>query len=305
MDVAAVRRLFEAKGRPANDPLIVHVATVEQAAALTIGMSDDARALGAEFWPGPLTMVLPRHPGVPTEVTAGLDTVAIRIPAHPIARALLEAAQIPVAAPSANLFSRPSPTTAAHVQHDLEGRIDIIIDGGATPLGVESTVVDVTLTPPRVLRPGGISLEKLRRVVPGACVTNSTVADTEAVASPGLLSHHYSPRTPMALYLGETGAARTALARRIEEATSKGLKVGVLAMREHIDTFRGVPVTVADLGSQHDADEVARRLYASMRQLDAAHLDLILAHLPTRSDGVWSAITDRLSRAATEHVTVP
>lgn len=305
LDVAAVRRIFEAKGRPANDPLIVHVSSVEQVAALTTSMPAEATTLANAFWPGPLTIVLARHDSVPRDVTAGLDTVAVRVPAHPVARALLAAAGVPVAAPSANLFSRPSPTTAAHVLQDLDGRIDIVIDGGPTLVGVESTVVDLTSMPPRVLRPGGIPVERLRDLLPRLEMAAASVAGGEAAPSPGLLSQHYSPRTPMALYAGPLAPARQALMKRIQEATADGLTVGLLATREQAAAMSHLPVVVADLGSEQDPDAVARRLFAAIRELDAANLDLIVMLEIAGRDGLWRAIGDRLTRAATEHVIVP
>jgi len=165
-DAAAVRRLFAAKGRPAEDPLIVHIASLDALAALVSARPPAVDALAARFWPGPLTLVLRRSTLVPDEVTAGLDTVAIRVPAHPVAHALLAAAGIPVAAPSANLFSRPSPTRAGHVLEDLDGRIDLVLDGGRTQVGVESTVLDLSGDVPEVLRPGAVTLEMLRPLLP-------------------------------------------------------------------------------------------------------------------------------------------
>jgi L-threonylcarbamoyladenylate synthase len=250
-------------------------------------------------------MVLPRHGAVPREVTAGLDTVAVRVPAHPVARALLDAAGIPVAAPSANLFSRPSPTTAAHVLEDLGGQIDMVIDGGPTSVGVESTVLDLTSAPPRVLRPGGVTVERLRALLPHLEMFGASVAAGEAALSPGLLSQHYSPRTPMALFSGAPDAARQAIVRRIHEATAQGHKVGVLATREQAAALGPLRVPVVDLGSEQDADAVARRLYAAIREMDAAHLDLILTQQVAHTGGLWQAIGDRLTRAATERVAVP
>ena len=305
MDVTAVQRLFAAKGRPAHDPLIVHVSSIEQAAVLTTGLPPEASALASAFWPGPLTMVLPRDGAVPREVTAGLDTVAVRVPAHPVARALLEAAGIPIAAPSANLFSRPSPTTAAHVLEDLRGRIDMVIDGGPTSVGVESTVLDLTSAPPRVLRPGGVSVERLRALLPHLEIFGASVATGEAARSPGLLSQHYSPRTPMALYSGAPDAARQAIVKRIHQAIADGLTVGLLATREQSAALGPLSVPVVDLGSEQDADAVARRLYAAIRELDAANLDLILAQQVAHTQGLWQAVADRLTRAATERVAIP
>lgn len=303
LDRAAVRRIFDVKGRPASDPLIVHVATFEHAAALAAVVPDAARRLAQRFWPGPLTLVLPRAQSVPLEVTAGLDTVAIRVPAHPVAQALLHAAQLPIAAPSANLFSRPSPTRASHVLDDLDGRIDMVLDAGPTVVGVESTVLDLTTDPPTVLRPGGVSVEALREVLPTVKVRVGSVQGTQgAMPSPGLLSQHYAPRTPMTLYQGEMACVRTALLKGVQKALAAGQTVGVLATSEQAAALRGLPIVIAELGSEHDIEQVATRLYAALRQLDAAHVDVIFAHDLPEHDGLSRAVRDRLRRASTQTV---
>lgn len=303
LDAGAVRRLFEAKGRPANDPLIVHVASADEVRGLIMRMPPNAEALAARFWPGPLTLVLQKSPRVPAEVTAGLDTVAIRMPAHPVARALLETAQIPVAAPSANLFSRPSPTRAAHVLQDLEGRIDLVIDGGPTMVGVESTVLDLTSDLPVVLRPGAVTLEMLREIVPE--VRGRVEGDpgkAGAYPSPGLMSKHYSPRAPMTLFTGRRDAVVDALVKRARQAAADGRRVGVLVMREDVDGFGDFPVRLAEMGTSADLAAVASRLYAAMRELDAAGVDVIFARDIDSEDGLGQAIRDRLHRAASEIV---
>jgi L-threonylcarbamoyladenylate synthase len=331
LDPASVRRLFEAKGRPPNDPLIVHVLAFEDAydlleEDLETGPYCRVRRLAARFWPGPLTLVVPKSARVPSEVTAGLASVAIRAPAHPVARALLEAAAIPIAAPSANLFSRPSPTRADHVLHDLEGRIDMVIDGGPTPVGVESTVLDLTADPPTVLRPGAVTIETLRELLPNvrhraerAGVQQSGVgpelsssfeasADRRSVGgggqvgtgipmmSPGLLSKHYSPQTPLTLYEGPRAIER--LAGVIAEALVRGQEVGVLVPREHVARFQGAGVKVADLGPSDDVTTMASRLYAALRELDGAGLDAIFALGIEGEAGLAAALRDRLRRAA-------
>jgi L-threonylcarbamoyladenylate synthase len=190
------------------------------------------------------------------------------------------------------------------VLHDLDGRIDMIIDGGPTPVGVESTVVDLTVSPPHLLRPGGVSLEQLHAILPEIQVPAMRLSDDEAAPSPGLLSQHYSPRTPMALFTGPAESTRAAVTTRIEEATARGLRVGLLATREQAASLGPVTAHVVDLGPGHDPDTVARRLYAAVRELDAAGLDLILALEPSASNGLWRAVSDRLARAATEHIRV-
>jgi len=305
LDRRAVARLFDAKGRPATDPLIVHVAALADATALAAEVPTVARALALRFWPGPLTLVLPRAPVVPREVTAGLDTVAVRAPAHPVARALLGAVRLPIAAPSANLFSRPSPTQATHVLDDLDGRIEMLLDAGSTRLGVESTVLDLTQDPPVVLRPGAVTLEDLRAILPRVTSRAPAFAAGAAMPSPGLLSRHYAPRTPMTLYEGDATAVHRALLAAARDALAAGRRVGVLATDEQWPIVRELPVLIAELGSARDPSEVGARLYAALRELDAAGLDVILASDLPQTDGLWQALRDRLHRAAAQVVRVP
>jgi L-threonylcarbamoyladenylate synthase len=297
----AVRRIFEAKGRPSNDPLIVHVAGIGDLPRLATEIPAHAVALAKRFWPGPLTLVLGRAASVPLEVTAGLETVAIRVPAHPVAQALLAAAGIPVAAPSANLFSRPSPTTAAHVLADLDGRIDLVLDAGPTDVGVESTVVDLTGVSPTVLRPGVVSLEALKDVVPDVQLRAMTATQDAPLASPGLLAQHYAPRTRMILYPADTTTAGSGnrWLEGIREALAAGRRVGVLATTEDVAALADLPVIVSELGSARDVERIAARLYAALRELDAAQLDVILAHDFSNDHGMWRAVRDRLRRAST------
>ncbi|MGH9349112.1 MAG: L-threonylcarbamoyladenylate synthase [Vicinamibacterales bacterium] len=309
LDVAAVRRLFEAKGRPTNDPLIVHVSSFDDVAELLgpdleTGPYSRARRLAAQFWPGPLTLVLPRSDRVPPDVTAGLETVAVRVPAHPVARALLEAAALPIAAPSANLFSRPSPTCAAHVLQDLDGRIDIVLDGGPTGVGLESTVLDLTCPEPTVLRPGAITVEMLRELLPIVRVRDAPAAPAErrSMPSPGLLARHYSPRAPLTLFSGHPAAALQALVARARDEASQGRRVGVLVTHEDVGAVREAPVHVAEMGSRADPEKMAASLYAALRQLDAAGVDIILARDVEGTRGLVRAIRDRLARAASERV---
>lgn len=307
LDRDAVLRLFEAKGRPAHDPLIVHVPSFEHLAGIVVAPPDAARALAARFWPGPLTLVMRRDPAVPREVTAGLDTVAVRVPSHPVARALLEAAGLPVAAPSANLFSRPSPTEAAHVAADLDGRIDMILDGGPTQVGVESTVLDLTTDPPAVLRPGAVSVEELRQFAPSVTLGSAaplSMDDSAPMASPGMLSKHYAPRAPLTLYHGNRATLGRALLDAARRALAMRLRVGVLATTEDVRELRGLPVVIAELGSGFDARQVAARLYAALRELDDQRVDVILALDFPSHDGLGRAISDRLQRAATDTVRI-
>jgi L-threonylcarbamoyladenylate synthase len=296
LDPQAVRGIFEAKQRPADDPLIVHVG--DAALVDEVAMPGELASLLAEhFWPGPLTLVLPKRPGVPAEVTAGLETVAVRVPAHPVARALLLAAGLPLAAPSANLFGRPSPTLAEHVLHDLRDRIDAILDGGRTTVGVESTIVDVSGVRPRLLRPGGVPAEDIEAVL-GEVLLPPPRAAAGPQAAPGLMLTHYAPRTPLVLVVGEPSAARARLRLEVEEALRKGQKVGVLLLEEDADLLP--PGVVTELvGAWSDPTASAGRLFEAIRSLDEQRLDVLFARdLADLSIGLGRAIADRLRRAA-------
>jgi L-threonylcarbamoyladenylate synthase len=308
LDPAAVRRIFEAKARPATDPLIIHVARMEDVERLVMELPETARTLAARFWPGALTLVMRRAPAVPDEVTAGLPTVALRMPSHPVARALIELAAVPVAAPSANLFSRPSPTRAAHVLEDLNGRIDMVVDGGPAEFGIESTVLDLATAAPTILRSGAVTLEMLRKALPGVSfgAARSTPIDgigTEAMPSPGMLDKHYSPRAPMTLYEG--AGAVDAIVADARLARNRGQKIGILSAdedRRKLGAAGGVeggpPLRIVALGPLDEIETIASRLYAGMRELDAAGVDLILARSFPARGGLGVAVQDRMRRAA-------
>ncbi len=301
LNVEAVTRLFAAKARPAHDPVIVHVAALHDVAALVSWLPPVVSALAERFWPGPLTLVLPKSTAVPSLVTAGLDAVAVRIPAHPVARALIALAGVPVAAPSANLFSRPSPTKAAHVLEDLDGRIDIVVDGGPTWVGVESTVLDLAHGVPTVLRFGAVSLEDVRGVLPDvrAGVRHSSPSvQTQPQRAPGMLAKHYSPRTPLVLYEGDSAAVLHRLTTDATVALSGGRRVGVIAANEDALDAALLGVRLLRLGPARDSSEVARRLFAAFRELDAIGVDVILVRGFPVGDALGLAVQDRLRRAA-------
>ena len=199
LDEAAVKRIFAAKERPSTDPLIVHIAHVGQVTQCATAFPANARKLALSFWAGPLTLILPKKPSISDLVTAGLPNVALRAPSHRVARALMEMSGIPIAAPSANRFSRPSPTTAAHVKGDLDGRIDLILDGGPTDIGLESTIVDFTVDPPVVRRPGGITYEQVHSLVPEVVLATGEADESEPQVAPGQLMRHYAPRAELTL----------------------------------------------------------------------------------------------------------
>jgi L-threonylcarbamoyladenylate synthase len=300
LDLGAVQRVFAVKERPPNDPLIVHVAAVDDILPLVVEIPRAARELAARFWPGPLTMVLRRSERVPDAVTAGLDTVAIRVPSHPIAQALLHCARLPIAAPSANRFSRPSPTRAAHVLADLRGRIDMVLDGGPTSVGLESTVVDLADRPPTVLRPGAVDAGALRSVIPDVRFRSSPVErGTTGLRAPGMLPKHYAPATPLTLFEGDRATAIAEIVRTAQRHVDRGQSVAVLAFGEDLERLQGLRVHLLDLGNENDPPAVASRLYAALREGDELGVDVILVRNITTDHPLSTAIQDRLRRAGT------
>jgi L-threonylcarbamoyladenylate synthase len=310
LDRPAVRRLFEAKQRPAADPLIVHVLSLADADPLLDAIPASAHLLAAAFWPGPLTVIMRRSARVPDEITAGLAGVAIRVPAHPVARALLQAAAIPIAAPSANLFSRPSPTRASHVVDDLDGRIDMVIDGGPTSVGVESTVLDLSRDVPTILRPGAVTAEMLRNVLSEVrtAAAATLASEGDAMPSPGLLEKHYSPRAPLTLYEGP--AALETMSAAARAALAGGKRVGLLigsgdaAAIGALVRASGGDAHVVALDTADGLAHVAAGLYAGLRELDQRQVDLILASAFPTASGLGVAIADRLRRAAAGRIVV-
>jgi L-threonylcarbamoyladenylate synthase len=283
LDAAAVKRIFQAKGRPSHNPVIVHVGDIAGARAVAADWPEAAQRLAGRFWPGPLTLVVPRQPIVPDIVTAGGPTVAVRAPAHPVARGLLQAAGISVAAPSANRSARLSPTRAEHVLSDLDGRIDLLLDGGPCPGGIESTVLDVTTSPPRLLRPGLVEQAELEAAI--GPVLPGPAAPGAALASPGMLSRHYAPRTTLECVQGQGG-------ERIRALCGEGRRVGWLVFHDERDVPRGVDIRRLP----SDPAGYAAQLYAALHELDVAGLDRIVVEVPP-DEPAWVAVRDRLRRA--------
>jgi L-threonylcarbamoyladenylate synthase len=286
----AVRGIFQAKGRPADNPLIVHFADAGDLPRLPAV----ARRLAAAFWPGPLTLVIPRLPAIAPEVSCGLDTLAVRVPDHPVARELIRRAGVPLAAPSANRSGRPSPTTGDHVLADLDGRIDGLLDAGPARVGLESTVLDLTADPPTVLRPGGIPLEDLRRVVPRVGLAGPTAGP---IRSPGVRHRHYAPRARVVPVDGAGADAAAALKALVGRLRGQGLRVGVLLTAELTDADLGADV-VKSMGPRADLAAVAAGLYAGLRAMDETGVDVILVDWDFPGTGLGRAIRDRLARAA-------
>ncbi|MBX0326413.1 threonylcarbamoyl-AMP synthase [Oscillochloris sp. ZM17-4] len=302
LSTAAVARIFAAKGRPAEDPLIVHLADLADLPRVTGALSPQAALLAGRLWPGPLTLVLPRGPAVPHSVTAGRETVAVRLPAHPVARALIAAAGTPVAAPSANRFGHTSPTSAAHVLADLGGRIDLVLDGGPATIGVESTVLDLSGPVPTLLRPGGVSLETLRELL-GEVALGGRAAEAGGQIAPGLLDRHYAPESALHLCVGAPAACRGWIRAQAARQIAAGRRVGLLVPDEDAALLAGLAADIEPLGPAGDPAAIAGRLYAALRALDARRPDVILAR-DIGDVGIARAILDRLTRAAAGRVSI-
>ena len=304
-DAAAVAKIYIAKQRALNDPLIVHCAPepddlqnapeallrAEVIGAFSPHQRQQMLALTRAFWPGPLTLVLPRGPRIPANVSAGLDTVAVRMPNHPVALALIRQSGVPIAAPSANRFGHVSPTSAQHVLDDLDGRIDVVLDGGPTSIGVESTVLDLTTETPVILRPGGLAREEIERVI-GALSSESTPAPTlpgsdAPLHSPGMLSKHYAPRAELRIVPN-----LDALLQERQSLTARGLRVGLLVRTGEVAACAGLDPQFI-LGET--LADIARNLYAGLRALDDDGAEVILISQVERT-GLGEAIADRLQR---------
>ncbi|KAB8140908.1 threonylcarbamoyl-AMP synthase [Chloroflexia bacterium SDU3-3] len=299
-DPEAVARIFAAKRRPTSDPLIVHIHALDQLEAIVRAVPQGALALVRRYWPGPLTLVMPRGQRIPPNVSAGMDSVAVRMPDHPVALALLRAAGLPVAAPSANLFTRPSPTTAAHVMHDLAGRIPMVLDGGPTRIGLESTVVSLLGPRPELLRPGGIPIEDLRAALPDLLYQPRYVAEDHAAAAPGQMLKHYAPDAPVLLYRGPRAAALASMLAEVRARLAQGQRVGALVGDEDAALFREAGALVASLGSCANLAEVGARLFAGLRALEST-VDVMVVR-SFEQGGLGLAIWDRLLRATEGHV---
>ncbi|MDO9098838.1 MAG: L-threonylcarbamoyladenylate synthase [Candidatus Methanoperedens sp.] len=294
LDGEAVAKIFRAKGRPADNPLIVHISSREMLNMVARDIPALAFKLMDDFWPGALTIVLKRQEGVPDITTGGLDTVAVRMPANDIALALIKGAGVPIAAPSANISGMPSPTKAEHVIKDMDGRIDAIIRGEDSRIGVESTVIDLTVSPPAILRPGGLSLEEIIE-----CAGEVATVE-ESVKSPGMRYTHYSPDTRLILVEGERKSVLFEINRLIHNYRKQGQTAGALVSRESAPDIECDAKYI--LGSVTDLKEVAGRLFSGLRFLDEAGVDVGIAEgvFPEKREG--RAIMNRLRKAAKEKV---
>ncbi len=306
LNPAAVRKIFEAKGRPADNPLIVHIASMDSLDKIATDIPPIAFELMDAFWPGSLTLVLKRRSAVPDITTGGLDTVAVRMPDNPVALALIREAGTPLAAPSANTSGRPSPTTAGHVISDLSGRIDAMIDGGAVEVGVESTVLDVTSDVPVILRPGGVGLEDIKKHVGEVVIgyTDQAVEEGEVVRSPGMKYTHYSPKTRVVLVEGDGRAVAAKMSELIDSYSEKNMRVGLLITDETAEHV--CADEMYSLGKRDEPEDAARNLFAGLRYLDGRDVgvNVIIVDGSVKCDGVGVAVLNRLRKAADELIEV-
>src|SRR5665647_841001 len=303
LNPTAVLALFAAKKRPLDNPPIVHVADPKEVYNLVKGVPKKAEVLMEKFWPGPLTLIFKRSNVVPKVTVAGLDTVAIRMPKHKVALELIRQSRCPIAAPSANLAGKPSPTTAQHVYEDLNGRIDALLDGGATNIGVESTVVDLSGDPPILLRPGGTPYEALKKVLGDLKLHPFVEAEQELslkeIRSPGMKHKHYAPKAEVILVEGKIPDVTKKISSLVESYKAGGKKVGILATDETQCAYRAD--VVKSLGSRSNLTTVAQNLFRLLREVDAENVDVILAE-GVSSEGLGLAVMNRLRKASAYHI---
>ena len=296
LNETAVRHIFEAKGRPQDNPLIIHVPDASWLERYCREVPETAYRLAERFWPGPLTMILPRRENVPLQTTGGLETVGVRCPDHPVTRAIIEAAGVPVAAPSGNTSGRPSPTTAGHMAEDMDGKIDGIVDGGPCAVGVESTIIDLTVTPPRLLRPGGLPLEALEEVLGTVAVDKAVTGllkDGEKPRAPGMKYRHYAPKAPVTAVTGDPAHSALVIRGLLRE------KAGVICFDEFAGYFEGH--IVHRLGPFTDKLAQAQRVFDALRTFDGTDVTEIFAQCPDDA-GLGLAVGNRLKKAAGFHL---
>lgn len=297
------RKIYEAKGRPSDNPLIVHIAEFEALDKITTEIPETARRLADVFWPGPLTMILNKSDIVPSETTGGLNTVAVRMPYNHVAAELIRESGGYIAAPSANISGRPSPTLAAHVMEDMNGRIDMIIDGGAIAIGLESTIVDLTVTPPQILRPGYITKEMLENILGKVTIDEALMRlhseNATAPRAPGMKYRHYAPLGDLIIVQGPPDKVVNYINSSISEDKASGEKVGIIASDEMLKSYGAASVKC--MGKRTDEVSIARKLYAALREFDEEGVTKIYSEAFSE-EGFGQAIMNRLLKAAGHHV---
>lgn len=299
LDLDAAKKIYAAKGRPSDNPLIIHIAKKEALNELASSVPSLAWKLADAFWPGPLTMILPKAEKVPYGTTGGLETVAVRMPNHPVALRLIEESGIYIAAPSANTSGRPSPTLAEHVYEDLHGKIDMILDGGMVQVGIESTIVDLTEEIPVILRPGCITKEMLEKVVGQVTVDQAILgkkqSETLRPKAPGMKYKHYAPKAELTIFKGDREKVQKKINAMVAENERNGKRTGILATDESMAAYQGG--VVCSIGSRQEAGAVARGLYKVLRDFDHLQVDYIYAE-SFETDEMGAAIMNRLLKAA-------
>lgn len=295
LDSEAVKKIYRAKGRPSDNPLILHISSREQLDPLVKEVPKLAYRCMDEFWPGPLTIIYKKSEIIPDIITGGLDTVAIRMPNHPIALELIKESQVPIAAPSANTSGRPSPTNATHVVEDMMNKIEMIIDGGNTGVGLESTVLDLSTETPTILRPGGVTLEDLKGIIPNVVQDESIIHKDVKPKSPGQKYRHYAPKADMILFTGPREKIIEEINKQADKLTLQGKRVGIMATEETKDNYRDGYILV--LGSRTNPETIASNLFAVIREFDKENVDIILAE-GIELDNIGMAIMNRMIKAA-------
>lgn len=297
----AAKKIYNAKGRPSDNPLIVHIAELSALEKITDYVPENARRIAEKYWPGPLTMIFSKNGTVPYGTTGGLDSVAVRMPGSLIAREIIKAGGGYIAAPSANTSGRPSPTTAQHVAEDMDGKIEMIVDGGSVEIGVESTIVDMTVTPPMILRPGAVTEEMLTEVI-GKVVVDAGIMDADskqAPKAPGMKYRHYAPKAKLTIVEGTESQVVDRINELTAQKLSEGLKVGIIGTEETVSQYtKGL---VKSIGTRLDDMTIAAHLYGILREFDTAGVDLIYSESFVQK-GLGSAIMNRLLKAAGHHI---
>ncbi len=309
-DSRAVERIYAVKGRPLDNPVIVHICDLGQLELVASRVPEEAYRLVERLWPGPLTILLPRSPKVPNVVTAGLDTVAVRMPAHPVALELIRSAGVPIAAPSANLSGKPSPTRGEHVIEDLYSKVEVILDAGETLYGVESTIINLLSDPPILLRPGAYPVEEVERILGRSVVVPEFargLGEAERALAPGMKHRHYAPDTPLILVetdsYDEPQHLVEAVRRLILEYKMRGLKVAVISYTETYRYYEGLVDKVLVMGSRGNVYEVARNLFATLRAIDKLGVDVAVVE-GVEERGLGLAVMNRLRRASTRRIKI-
>ncbi|MCI5701026.1 MAG: threonylcarbamoyl-AMP synthase [Lachnospiraceae bacterium] len=297
LDASASRKIYAAKGRPSDNPLIVHIADWDSLSKITAQIPEGAKKLADAYWPGPLTMIFPKSDLVPIETTGGLDSVAVRMPSHPVALELIRQGGGYVAAPSANTSGRPSPTEAKHVAEDLDGKIAMILDGGSVGIGLESTIVDFTEEIPTILRPGAINREMLREILGEVRLDPGLDAENEHIRpkAPGMRYKHYAPKAQLTIVEGSTEAVVQKINELTKEKTKAGKKVGIISTDETLDQYkRGI---IKSIGSRREEETIAQHLYGILRDFDEEDVDCIYSE-SFETPKLGMAIMNRLLKAA-------